>query len=253
VSGPGGRNRDLLLVAAATLVSLLLVALPLDGAVLALLLFPAVLVLPGYALVAAMFPAPSLSRGERLAYAFAASVGAAALGGLAWQLFFDLGPFVWASILTAITLAACEVARRRRAGLKDAAKRRRLPRLDAPTAIAAILAVGFAAIAVRSATAGEEEQRAESHFSALWIVPKGGTGNVEVGVVNHQGAVHAYRLLVTADGRRLRDRERRLGSRARVSVLLAAAEIPPGARLIATLYRDGAVYRRAELQSRAGA
>lgn len=254
MSARGSRgNRDLALVATASLLTLVFVALrPFDGLLEGLLLMPAVLFVPGYAIAAALFPAATLSRPERLAYSVAFSVGAAALGGLVWQLAFGLGPFAWASILAAITLGACEVARRRRATL-PAERRKRLPRrprLDAPTTLAIVAAAILTVVAVRTAIAGEQDQRSESHFTALWIVPSDeGSGDIEIGLSNHQGAVHDYRLVVTGAGRVLRDWEGRLGSRRQGRLLLDPASFPPGTRLVATLFRDGARYRRVELQT----
>lgn len=252
--GPRG-GRDLALAAAASLLALVLVALPFDGLAEALLLLPAVLFVPGYAVAAALFPAATLPRTERLAYSVALSVCTAALGGLAWQLAFGLSPFAWASILAATTLAACEIARRRRAGLADEQRRRlsRRPRLDAPTALAVLVALALAVVAVRTAIAGEQDQRSQSHFTALWIVPSdGGSGDIEVGLSNHQGAVHDYRLVVKGGSRVLRDWEGRLGARTQGRLLLDPETFPPGIRLVATLFRDGARYRRVELQTEAG-
>ena len=75
-------SRDLAVVCLGAIASLVLMALPFDGLVKALLLVPMVLVLPGYALSAALFPPSTLTRAERLVYTFALSVGAASLGGL---------------------------------------------------------------------------------------------------------------------------------------------------------------------------
>ena len=249
-------SRDLIAVAAASLVSLGLMALPVDGLLKGLLLVPLVLFIPGYALAAAMFPAAMLGRGERLVYAFSLSIGAAALSGLAWQLAFGLGRFEWAAILTSVTLASCVVAHRRRAALRpdQLPSSPRLTRPGALTAVGVLAAVALAVFAVRTAIEGLQDQRAESNFTALWIVPSedGGASGIEIGVSNHQSAVHRYRLIVTGAGRTIRDWEGRLGARHELQLDLEQALIPAGARLVVSLYRDGALYRRAKLQTGVG-
>ena len=194
-------SRDLIAAAAAALASLALMALPVDGLLKSLLLVPLVLFIPGYALAAAMFPAATLGRGERLVYALSLSVAAATLGGLAWQLAFGLGRLAWAAILTAVTLAACAVAHRRRAAVRPdrTPSTRWLTGLNAPTAVGVLVAVALAVFAVWTAIEGLQDQRAESKFTALWIVPskEGGAEGAEVGLSNHQSAVHRYRLTVT--------------------------------------------------------
>jgi hypothetical protein len=230
-------------------------ALPFDGLIKALLLVPLVLIIPGYALAAAMFPGATLGRGERLVYAISLSVGAAALGGLAWQLAFGLGRFAWAAILTSITLASCVVAHRRRAPLRPdqiPAPSRRTG-LDAPTAIGALAAVALAVFAVWTAIDGLQDQRSESNFTALWIVPlEDGAAGVEIGVSNHQSDVHRYRLIVTGEGQTIREWDGRLGARKQLRLDLEPLLIPTGARLVVSLYRNGALYRRAKLQPGVG-
>jgi len=256
----GGQSRDLLLVAAAALISLGLMAIPVDGLIKALLLVPAVLILPGYAISRAMFPFGRLPGDERLVYTFTLSVAAAALGGLAWQLVFDLNRFTWASVLTTITLVSCAIAQRRRStkrALRDKERPRSsatpgLPRLDLPTGIALLAAVAIAVAAVAVAADGLREERAESHFSSLWIAPAGAGGGVEVGVWNHQGAVHEYRLTVEAAGRTIEEWRGRLGARQNKQLNLAPPAFSPGARLVVSLYRDESLYRRVALEEEAG-
>lgn len=248
-------SRDLVLVAGGALASLFLMALPIGGVATALALVPLVLFLPGYALAAAMFPATTLARTERAAYSFALSVSASALGGLVWQLAFGLDRLTWALILAAVTLAGCAVARRRRAAQapRQRRPRARLPRLDRPTALAAVIAAALAIAAVRTAIDGLQQQRAESNFSSLWVMPReDGSGAIEVGVSNHQSAVHYYRLHVGAARRTLQTWEGRLGSRAQEQLILDPA-IPPEAKIVVSLFRDGRLYRRVELQAGVGA
>jgi hypothetical protein len=239
---------DLVLVGAATLVSLALIALPGDGLLKALALVPMVLFLPGYAITAAMFPPGRLPRGERFAYSITASVGAAALGGLFWQIPFELSQGSWALILATITLAASGVALRRRPSAQ--LPRATLPHLDMPTTLFALVAVALSVLAVGVAIDGVHDQRAEHHFSGLWVVPRdGGRRGFEVGVLNHQGATQSYRLAVTGAGRTIRDWEGRLGSRELKQLILPAAIVPNDARLVVSLTKEGTPYRSTELQT----
>jgi hypothetical protein len=261
----GGQPRDLLLVAAASLSSLALMALPFGGLVKALLLLPAVLLLPGYALTRAMFPIGRLPGDERLVYTFTLSVAAAALGGLVWQLAFDLNRLTWALVLTAITLASCAIAQRRRKmggaiqsqerlGPLGSRAESTLPRLDAPTAVAVLAGIAIVITAVAIAADGLRDERAEFHYSALWVVPASASSDdVEIGVWNHQGAVHKYRLTVETGGRTIEEWRGRLGARQNKQLTLAPPAFPAGARLLVSLYRDGALYRRAELAAGGGA
>ncbi len=248
-------RRDIAVAGAIAVASLLLMALPLDGLLKSLALVPLVLFLPGYALSAAMFPPATLARGERLVYSVALSVCAAALGGLIWQLAFGLGRTVWACMLAAITLAGCAVAYRRRATLSaDRLKPSPfLPRLDVPTALTALIALVLAVVAVRTAIDGLRDERAAAHFTALWVAPQAdGSDGVEIGITNHQGAVHEYSVVVDGAGKTIRKWQGRLGSREDKRVILEPALIPSGARLIVSLYRDGVLYRRTKLQTEIG-
>lgn len=252
----GARSRDLTRVKAASLASLFLMVLPFGGLPKALALVPLVLVLPGYAISAAMFMPGSITRGERLAYTLSLSVGAAAIGGLAWQLLFGLSRASWAFVLVAIALVAARIARRRRAAMSsDSAKRRsRLPRLGLPTALAILAAVVLTVVAVNVAIEGMRDQRAESHFSSFWALPHGPSGkSVEIGVQNHQGAVYVYRINVTRAGIPVWLWKGRLGAHKLKQVVLNFRGIPSAAPLVVTLYKSGVPYRRVELQPGSGA
>ncbi|HET7484061.1 MAG TPA: hypothetical protein VFJ64_01645 [Solirubrobacterales bacterium] len=252
----GVRSRDLTRVKAASLLSLVLMVLPFGGLPKAIALVPLVLVLPGYAISAAMFMPGSITRGERLAYTLSLSVGAAAIGGLAWQLLFGLSRASWAFVLVAIVLVAAGVARRRRGAMPPGSAERRspLPRLGLPTALAVLAAVILTVVAVDVAIEGMHDQRAESHFSSLWVLPHGSAGeSVEIGVQNHQGAVYTYRLNVTRAGIPVWLWKGRLGAHKLKQVVLNLSDLPGAAPLVVTLYKSGVPYRRAELQLGSGA
>jgi uncharacterized membrane protein len=247
---------------AASLASLILIAMPFEGLVKGILLLPMVLVLPGYALAAAVSPPGTLSRSERVLYVVVLSVSAAALGGLVWQFAFDLGREVWPLLLASITLAGCAIAQRRRTRQTPIRKRNRpqsprasrersrLSRLELPTALIALIGIAAAIAAIVIAVDGLQDQRAESNFSALWVVPpKPSSSAVEVGILNHQSSAHEYRLEVESRGRKIQNWQGRIGARGRKRVLLGAASVPSGTQLAISLYRDGVLYRRTELQT----
>ena len=246
---------DLAVVCAASLLCAVLVALPLGGLVSGLLLVPLVLVLPGYALAAALFPPGTIPREERLVYIFALSVGATALGGLLWQLAFKLEQATWVLILVLVTLAAAAVALRRRAVARTPLQTPHLPSLPRPgaaTALALLAAVTLTVLAVRSATAGLQDQRGEAHFSGLWAVPTG-AGGIETGVSNHQGAVHRFGLFVEREGVVLRGWKRRLGATQSEAFSLDPSQLTGRGPVTVSLFRDGELYRRVEIQTGAEA
>jgi hypothetical protein len=251
---------DLALASAAAIASLVLALLPAGGLAWEVALVPLVLVLPGYALAAAMFGPGTIARAERLVYTVSLSVGAAALSGLFWQLWLGLDRLAWASLLTAVTLLACAVAQRRRLAPPRREPKRlpQLPRPNWPTALAIVAAVAIAVVAVDTAAEGLEDQRGMSHFSSLWIVPDADQGgSLEVGVWNHLGAAHDYRILVDRGGIVLRDRRLRLGPHQQLQMTLAApeligSEIPSKELVVVTLYKDGVPYRRTEFDAGVG-
>ncbi len=250
-----GATHDLRRAVAASLALAILMALPIGGVPKDILLVPFVLLLPGYAVSVAMFPPGAITRGERLLYTLCLSVATAALGGLLWQLLFGLDRFAWAFLVVATVLASAAIAGRRRAPQRPGAAEHgpRQPRVGLPTALAMLLALALAVLAIDTAIDGVHDQRAESHFSALWIVPRGpGEDSVEIGVWNHQEAVFTYRLSVDRVGIPLWGWEGRLGARARKQVILDSDRIPGGGRVEVSLYRDGVLYRSAELETGVG-
>lgn len=250
------RPRDLTRVKAASLASLVLIVLPFGGLPKELALVPLALILPGYAISAAMFMPGSITRGERLVYTLGLSVGAAAIGGLVWQLFFGLSRASWALVLVAIVLVAARIARSRRAAASSdpAGRRSRLPRLGLPNALAILAAAILTVVAVDVAIEGLRDQRAESHFSSLWALPHGpAEESVEIGIQNHQGAVYTYRLSVNRAGIPVWLWEGRLGAHKLKQVVLGLDEIPGSGPLDVTLYKSGIPYRRTEVEPGSGA
>jgi Protein of unknown function (DUF1616) len=73
-----------------------------------------VLVLPGYALTAALLPRRSLGRPELALCVLGLSLAVAALGGLLLNFAGHLGRPAWDILLTAVTVGCCAIAGRRR-------------------------------------------------------------------------------------------------------------------------------------------
>jgi hypothetical protein len=243
-------SRDLAFMGVAAPFLLILAVLPFDGLLKALILAPFVLFLPGYAIAAAIFMPGTIARGERLVYAVALSVAAATIGGLFWQFLLDLDRFAWAFVLASIALIASAVAQRRRV-LQPPAEDGGRPapvRVGLATVAVSMIALAIAIAAINVAIDGLYRQRAESHFSSLWVVPRAPDGAVEIGIWNHQGEVHEYRLDVDGAGRPLRRWEGRLGSRASKQLVLDPGEVPRAGGVVVSLYEDGVLYRRTELQ-----
>jgi hypothetical protein len=217
-----------------------------------------VLLLPGYAIAAAVFPPGALEREDRLVYSFAFSVGAAALGGLAVQVVLDLDSTVWLALLALVTLVAAAIAKVRRgaAPIRRASGRAPTRAPDGALWAAALLAaLAIAGGAIGIAARGVHEQQSRQRFTSLWAVPtETGTGTLRValGVRNHGGPAD-YRLDIGSGGAILSRRRLQLGPdqlwKARVDLAAPSAERP----LLITLYHRSTPYRSVALEVGAGA
>jgi hypothetical protein len=217
----------------------------------AAVLAPFVLVVPGYAIAAALFHPGGIRGLDRVVYSFVFSISAAALGGLALQLVLGLDRVAWLTLLTLITLAASAVAQARRATL-PIQRAGRAPSLRLPTGPAwaiALLALAITAGAIAIATQGVHEQQSRQRFASLWALPgqtEAGAPWLKTGVWNHGGSVE-YRLEISGDGQTIYSRRLRLAPNERWSAKLRPA-IPPGTDvLVVALKRRSATYRDLEL------
>lgn len=186
---------------AAAAMTLTLMA-PEIGPARALVALPLVLFAPGYAIVAAAFPAGWLGAAERLLFSLGASLTVAALCGLLlhWTT-LGLRPAAWAVTLGNVTLVASLVA---------LARRWRQPAGDMTPRAAGLTPMhggllGLAALLVAAALLiardGAIQQRATG-FTQLWVLPAGAASQdrVRLGVSNREPGQSDYRLLVTASG-----------------------------------------------------
>ena len=112
------KSVDILVIIALTIIAVALAfTVAPDNVPGRILTLPLVLVLPGYALIAAMFPKQALGGAERAVFSLGLSLVIVILGGLVlnWTS-FGLHASSWAVLLACITLGASAVALIRRRG-----------------------------------------------------------------------------------------------------------------------------------------
>jgi uncharacterized membrane protein len=240
---------DLTAAAGLAVVGLVLAVAPVSGPVRTAALLPLILVLPGYALSAALFRPGEISPQLRLVLSVAFSIGVAVLGGLVVQLFVGLDRTVWAVLLAGVTVAAAAIALDRRDAMPADSEdtRVRMPRIGVVTPAAILVAMGIAGSAIAIARDGEDRQRSQAHFSSLWLVPgdsEAGGQPVEVGVSNHEGKAVSYRLVVREGTRTVRRWRVHLESDQSWQAQLAASAISGTAPLVGQLDRGGRPYHR---------
>ena len=261
MSGLGSaRAPDLAATIVAALFAIGVALLADSGPVATVALLPLVLVLPGYALTAALFPPGTIDRDFRVVLVAALSIGVTALSGLVLQVFVDLSRGVVAASLAAVTIAAAIAAwRERREHHRDVATRS-WPWLSAGSAVALLAAVAIAGVAIAIASGGANRQLDAPRFSALWLVPQGAPGippngpPVIVGVSNREGRETGYRLSVRHGRSTVGVWRLRLAAGGEWETTLAASELRGAGPLVARLDRAERAYRRValELDSRPG-
>ncbi len=244
---------DLTAVVALAVAGLVLALIPVSGPIRTVALLPLVLILPGYALAAALFRPGEISRELRLVLSVAFSLGVTALGGLVVQLVLKLDRPVWATLLACLTVLAAVVALDRRDAMPADSGRTelRLPRVGLASVVAMLVATGIAGGAIAVATRGVHRQQNESRFSSLSLVPQGPSGTappVSVGVSNHEGRTVAYRLIVKRGTRTIRRWRFRLGVNQDWQAELTASAISGAGPVIARLDRGGRPYHRVALR-----
>jgi uncharacterized membrane protein len=198
-------RRDLALVVVAALAACLAAALlPSSLAGLrAPLCLPLVLLLPGYALVSAIFRPGELRTAELITLSIAVSIAATLIVALALDaLSVRLTATPWMGVLTVLTLVAA--ARGTARGHSRSLVFRRIP---VGRAQAGAFAVGLALLA-GAATLGFTPLHAPKGTrgtSALWLLPApAGLQSVCVGVINEQLHTTSYEVTVRGSGNPVR-------------------------------------------------
>ena len=250
-------DSDLAIVAGLAVLALVVTVLPFPDALRALVCIPFVLVAPGYAIAATLFPPEFISRDERTTLTIAFSVSAWSIGGLVMHLAVDLDRAVWLLLGLASTLVGVLLAQARRAALGGRRPRRSKPGLSlrslASSATPAVpvlaLAIAIAGIAIAIASGGQARELARPHFSSVWIVPQLGEApaeRIEVGLQNHEGREIDYTLKVTTQGREIDEWDVRLNSGEAWAETVPAEEAE--GPVTAWLYREGRLDRRVKLE-----
>jgi hydrogenase/urease accessory protein HupE len=248
-----GRQPSADLIAVAALAGLgALVAISSPSSLLQVVLAgPLVLLLPGYAIAAALFPPGALPRGHRFVYTFVFCVRAAVLGMLVLQLALDVRRTAWICLLLGITLAAAAIAWRRRRELPIQASTASGVRLPAGPlwVVGFVVATALAAVSIGVASDGVREQQSRQTFASLWADPTGPPDSeapVEVGVLNHGGPT-SYRLEVRIEGELVEDLPVRLRGRQQWQRTLLPPVTSSSPGLNVALVRGGERYRTVEL------
>jgi uncharacterized membrane protein len=245
---------DLAVVIALALVAFLVALTPITGPVRTAALLPLVLILPGYALGAALFMPAEISRELRIVLSVPFSVAVSVLGGVMVQLVIGLDRPVWAGLLASATVLAAVVALRRRDGMPadGGSSSLRLPRLTVAWLLAMLGAIAVAGWAIAIATDGVHRQQDRARFSSLWLVPEdpsAPTGQpVRIGVSNQEGRAVAYRLTVRQGARTVAQWPLRLEPAEEWEATLPASTISGTGPLVGRLKRGGQPYRRVALQ-----
>ena len=196
-------NRDLAAVAVAALIcALVALSVPLE-AVRLVAAVPLCLLMPGYAITAAIFSSAPLERSKALLFSVGLSLAVLAVGALLLHLVpGGVRDASWAALLLAIVVPGCAIAARRRLeGLRSSP-----PRLPRPTPAQGALMLGGLLSVVAAMVLSWTPLPAKDAvgYTQLWMLPAEGRGGpgVEVGVINAEPDRFIYRLEILEDGRR---------------------------------------------------
>lgn len=202
--------RDIVVVMAITIIMVfLLFIVPANWLPVRLLALPLVLVLPGYALTAALFPQREFPISQRLVFSIALSLVTAVLGGLLINLTpFGLQTDSWAVILGGVTLCACAVTLIRRRGQSIPASgwsRATYFHLRISQwfllGLSALLICGAFAVSIIGA-----EHQPSPGFTQLWMLPANGANvhnSVQLGVNNMETTPMQYHLVLNVNGKKV--------------------------------------------------
>ncbi len=163
-----------------------------------------VYVLPGYALVKALFPGTQLENSEFIALTLGLSLAITAIGGLViYWLGWELNTNTWTIFLGSVTVIAGAVALLRYQHLErpNPAHARVNFTLSLTDILLFLLAASGVVIAFAIAYQGEIVQN-NSDFTQLWMLPdEASASDAVIGINNRADEEAQYRLEIVVDGR----------------------------------------------------
>jgi uncharacterized membrane protein len=214
------------------------------------LLVPLVLLLPGYALAAILFPLRTISPAERGVYTVGLSIAVAAIGGLLIQLVVGLDRQIWAVFLALVTIAAAVRGLRGPDRAWSLPSPATMPR-SLPAAIAVFLvAAVVAGMAIASAGNGLREAQSRLHFTDFWLLPGGaepGATAVTVGLRSHEGHPVRYTVRLSRGGAPIAAEPLTLRAGQEWEETFEVAKTPGDAPVLASLGRNGLPYRHLDI------
>jgi len=197
-------HRDLRLVIAATLVCAVGGLITPLGPVRVVFATPLALVLPGYALTAALFGANRPERLQSLPLTLGVSLASLALGSLLLNYVpGGIGGLAWVILLVLMILLSCAVAARRRGRPRRDPGATKWVRLR-PSPLTWMLGTGSLVIATAALVLAQVTLDADNvaGYTQLWVAPPGAAdGSARLGVTSEQQQRRYYRLEVEVDGR----------------------------------------------------
>lgn len=215
-----------------------------------------VLILPGYALTAALFAPGILDAPEHITIAIGLSISAAAIGGFVLNLTpWGLRASSWAMFLGSISLGSSVVglSRRRGAPMSRPLATTTRPKRRRGKAFLVVAAVLVTAGSIMVAYRGAATQR-YPEFTQLWIQPPvdAGHGSVRIGVRSMEAAPRQYKLRLEVDDAVVREWSSitlNPGGTWETTVVLPVrrASVERIDALLYRLDRPADVYRRVEL------
>ena len=245
------RHLDLVVVAAIAVIGATVVLTSFGGGVLRVAVgLPLALMLPGYALTAALFPGASVGLPERVTLTLGVSLATLVVVGVALNATPQgLTPVSWSLVLAAVTLAAALIAVRRR-------KRGTMPLRFSLLSISpeTFSAFGLAALLVAAALviahAGALAPQGAG-FTQLWMLPgTASAANVRIGVTNKESSTLGYLVELESGSQVQSSWKIELAPGESWQTTVAINPSRPGAATAALLYRldlPGHVYRQVNL------
>lgn len=247
---------DLILVIAITCMSIILTEAEVGNVALrAVFALPLVLVLPGYALLAAACARSHLGIAEQVLFSLGLSLATTAVGGalLNWSP-WGLQTDSWALLLGVVTLGASAVALKRRSARPTLMLYRLRPLMHGRQAAL----VGLAALVLGSAIAmgwiGAARQQTPG-FTQLWALPASAANQhhaIRLGVKNMEATTMTYEVDIVVNGKdvvKLPHVQAAPQHTWQTTVALPG-DVPTGALVDVVLYRasaPGTAYRHVDL------